>query len=165
METKKKVIIGVGGGLLLLIAGIFGYKKGWFSKKTDDGNSVLDMLKVVKKDDEVKTSTETNVSTASSQTAPSYRADGTDNGAIDLYHKMISVCAEVREEKGNGGFMREYMLKSGIQGKTFGGLAYNAIKSLYKDEPYFEEAMEIVGSKEQLRKDINQYINEGTFRV
>jgi len=82
METKKKVILFGSIGLGLLGLGIFGWKKGWFSKKQGgDGSnlSLLENLIAGAKNDEEKTETTTSVSTASSNTTPTYQATGENN--------------------------------------------------------------------------------------
>jgi hypothetical protein len=170
METKKKVILFGSIGLGLLGLGIFGWKKGWFSKKQGgDGSnlSLLENLIAGAKNDEEKTETTTSVSTASSNTTPTYQATGENNG-LDLYHKMVSMCAECYDNKGNQkytDYLVEYFKKSGAKGETYSGGCYRAIQELYKDDPYFDEAMALIGSKEQFRRDINQYRKEGTFRI
>lgn len=169
METKKKVILFGSIGLGLLGLGIFGWKKGWFSKKQGGEGSNLssleNLIKGAKKDEE-KTET-TSVGTASEKTTPTYQATGENNG-LDLYHKMVSMCAECYDNKGNQkdtDYLVEYFKKSGAKGETYSGGCYRAIQELYKDDPYFDEAMSLIGSKEQFRRDINQYRKEGTFRI
>lgn len=169
METKKKVILFGSIGLGLLGLGLFGWKKGWFSKKQGGEGANLSSLENLiagAKKDEEKTET-TNVSTASSKTTPTYQATGENNG-LDLYHKMVSMCAECYDNKGNQkdtDYLVEYFKKSGAKGETYSGGCYRAIQELYKDDPYFDEAMSLIGSKEQFRRDINQYRKEGTFRI
>lgn len=110
---------------------------------------------------------ENNVSTASSKTTPTYQATGENNG-LDLYHKMVSMCAECYDNTGrkkDTDYLVEYFKKSGARGETYSGGCYRAIQELYKDDPYFDEAMSLVGSKEQFRRDINQYRKDGTFRI
>ena len=103
METKKKVILFGSIGLGLLGLGIFGWKKGWFSKKqaTEENKTMTSLEKLISgaKKDEEKTET-TSVSTASEKTTPTYQATGENNG-LDLYHKMVSMCAECYDNKGN----------------------------------------------------------------
>lgn len=172
METKKKVILFGSIGLGLLGLGIFGWKKGWFSKKqaTDENKTMTSLEKLISgaKKDEEKTETEkTSVGTASEKTTPTYQATGENNG-LDLYHKMVSMCAECYDNKGNQkdtDYLVEYFKKSGAKGETYSGGCYRAIQELYKDDPYFDEAMSLIGSKEQFRRDINQYRKEGTFRI
>ena len=171
METKKKVILFGSIGLGLLGLGIFGWKKGWFSKKQDGEGSNLSSLENLiagaKKDEENTETKTTSVSTASSKTTPTYQATGENNG-LDLYHKMVSMCAECYDNKGNQkdtDYLVEYFKKSGAKGETYSGGCYRAIQELYKDDPYFDEAMSLIGSKEQFRRDINQYRKEGTFRI
>lgn len=169
METKKKVILFGSIGLGILGLGLFGWKKGWFSKKQGGEGANLSSLENLiagAKKDEEKTET-TNVSTASSKTTPTYQATGENNG-LDLYHKMVSMCAECYDNKGNQkdtDYLVEYFKKSGAKGETYSGGCYRAIQELYKDDPYFDEAMSLIGSKEQFRRDINQYRKEGTFRI
>ena len=169
METKKKVILFGSIGLGLLGLGIFGWKKGWFSKKQGGEGSNLSSLENLiagAKKDEEKTET-TSVGTASSKTTPTYQATGENNG-LDLYHKMVSMCSECYDNKGNQkdtDYLVEYFKKSGAKGETYSGGCYRAIQELYKDDPYFDEAMALIGSKEQFRRDINQYRKEGTFRI
>lgn len=172
METKKKVILFGSIGLGLLGLGIFGWEKGWFSKKqaTDENKTMTSLEKLISgaKKDEEKTETKTtSVSTASSKATPTYQATGENNG-LDLYHKMVSMCAECYDNKGNQkdtDYLVEYFKKSGAKGETYSGGCYRAIQELYKDDPYFDEAMSLIGSKEQFRRDINQYRKEGTFRI
>ena len=170
METKKKVILFGSIGLGLLGLGIFGWKKGWFSKKQGGEGSNLSSLENLiagAKKDEEKTETTTSVGTASSKTTPTYQATGENNG-LDLYHKMVSMCSECYDNKGNQkdtDYLVEYFKKSGAKGETYSGGCYRAIQELYKDDPYFDEAMALIGSKEQFRRDINQYRKEGTFRI
>ena len=171
METKKKVILFGSIGLGLLGLGIFGWKKGWFSKKQGGEGSNLSSLENLiagaKKDEENTETKTTSVSTASSKTTPTYQATGENNG-LDLYHKMVSMCAECYDNKGNQkdtDYLVEYFKKSGAKGETYSGGCYRAIQELYKDDPYFDEAMSLIGSKEQFRRDINQYRKEGTFRI
>lgn len=169
METKKKVILFGSIGLGILGLGLFGWKKGWFSKKQGGEGANLSSLENLiagAKKDEEKTET-TSVSTASSKTTPTYQATGENNG-LDLYHKMVSMCAECYDNKGNQkdtDYLVEYFKKSGAKGETYSGGCYRAIQELYKDDPYFDEAMSLIGSKEQFRRDINQYRKEGTFRI
>lgn len=169
METKKKVILFGSIGLGLLGLGIFGWKKGWFSKKQGGEGSNLSSLENLiagAKKGEEKTET-TSVGTASEKTTPTYQATGENNG-LDLYHKMVSMCAECYDNKGNQkdtDYLVEYFKKSGAKGETYSGGCYRAIQELYKDDPYFDEAMSLIGSKEQFRRDINQYRKEGTFRI
>ena len=171
METKKKVILFGSIGLGLLGLGIFGWKKGWFSKKQGGEGSNLSSLENLiagaKKDEEKTETKTTSVSTASSKATPTYQATGENNG-LDLYHKMVSMCAECYDNKGNQkdtDYLVEYFKKSGAKGETYSGGCYRAIQELYKDDPYFDEAMSLIGSKEQFRRDINQYRKEGTFRI
>lgn len=171
METKKKVILFGSIGLGLVGLGIFGWKKGWFSKKQGtDGNKTFDSLENLiagAKKDEGTDNGKTDVSTASSKTTPTYQAVGENNG-LDLYHKMVSMCAECYDNNGNKkdtDYLVEYFKKSGAKGQTYSGGCYRAIQELYKDDPYFDEAMALIGSKEQFRRDINQYRKEGTFRI
>lgn len=178
METKKKVILFGSIGLGILGLGFFGWKKGWFSKKQGGEGANLSSLENLiagaKKDETPKTTTsttattdKTSVSTASSKTIPTYQATGENNG-LDLYHKMVSMCAECYDNKGNQkdtDYLVEYFKKSGARGETYSGGCYRAIQELYKDDPCFDEAMSLIGSKEQFRRDINQYRNEGTFRI
>lgn len=174
METKKKIILFGSIGLGLLGLGIFGWKKGWFSKKQGGEGSNLSSLENLiagaKKEETPKTTAttdKTSVSTASEKTTPTYQATGENNG-LDLYHKMVSMCAECYDNKGNQkytDYLVEYFKKSGAKGETYSGGCYRAIQELYKDDPYFDEAMALIGSKEQFRRDINQYRKEGTFRI
>ena len=170
METKKKIILFGSIGLGLLGLGLFGWKKGWFSKKQGGEGSNLSSLENLiagAKKDEEKTETTTSVSTASSKTTPTYQATGENNG-LDLYHKMVSMCAECYDNKGNQkdtDYLVEYFKKSGAKGETYSGGCYRAIQELYKDDPYFDEAMSLIGSKEQFRRDISQYRKDGTFRI
>lgn len=171
METKKKVILFCSIGLGLVGLGIFGYKKGWLSKKNTNGekklNTFENLIAGAKKEDTEENNEKTDVKMAGTKTTPTYQAVGENNG-LDLYHKMVSMCAECYDNKGNQketDYLIEYFKKSGAKGNTYSGGCYRAIQELYKDDPYFDEAMSLIGSKEQFRRDINQYRKESTFRI
>lgn len=205
MDTKKKVILGGGILLLLIGGGLFGWKKGWFGKKSegekdDNDMSMLDRLKSTvskdkdeeKKDDKNKddenkggenttvsnptatnasknttSSNPTTVTNASKQTSSSYHATGYSDGALDLYHKMISSCAEIRQCKKTTSSEKvmDVLLKTGVVGNSYASLCYDNLSKIYGESPFFDEAMALIGSKGQFRKDLKQYIDEGTFRI
>lgn len=185
MNTKKKVILGCGILLLLIGGSVFGWKKGWFGKKSegekdDKDMSMIDRLKstVSKDNDEENKDGENNggenttvsnptVTDAANRSVPSYQATGASDGALDLYHKMISSCAEIRQCKKTTSSQQviDVLLKTGVVGNSYAYLCYDNLSKIYGESPFFDEAMALIGSKEQFRKDLKQYIKDGTFRI